>query len=158
MPAERTPAPPYPHAESAEAVIARYAVDSERGLDQADVADRQARLGANQLQETPPPPKWRRFLGQVLKPIVIIVIGAAAISGLLEDASETLAILAIVLLNGIIGLIQEDRAERALGPTAAVGSPGQGPAGGPAPADPRQRPRARQSDHPEGRRPRPGRC
>jgi hypothetical protein len=63
-----------------------------------------------------------------------------------------------VLLDGIIGFIQEERAERALGPTAAVGSPGQGPARGPTPADPRQRPRARQSDRPGGRRPRPGRC
>jgi hypothetical protein len=65
---------------------------------------------------------WRRFLGQVLEPIVAILIAAAAVSGLLGDASETLA---IVLLNGIIGSIQEERAELALGPTAAVGPPGR---------------------------------
>jgi hypothetical protein len=40
------------------------------------------------------------------QPIVIIVIAAAALSGLLENASETLAILANVLLNGLIGFIQ----------------------------------------------------
>src|SRR5262249_41207707 len=51
--AEPSTSSPSPHAETTEAVLARYGVDPERGLDQADVGARRARHGANQLREAP---------------------------------------------------------------------------------------------------------
>ena len=57
---------------------------------------------------------WWRFFGQFLEPVIGILIAAALISGLMGDVIDTLAILAIVLLNGVIGFVQEERAERAI--------------------------------------------
>ncbi len=124
----------------------------ERGLDPAEVEKRRAKFGPNQLQEASPPPMWRRFLGQFLEPMVAILITAAVVSGLMGDVIDTLAILAIVLLNGVIGFIQEERAERALSalqrlsaPLAKVFREGAAPVGtGP-------RTRARRPDRPGGR-------
>jgi Ca2+-transporting ATPase len=66
---------------------------------------------------------WRRFLGQFLEPIVAILIVAALVSGLLGDVIDTLAIVGIVLLNGVIGFIQEERAERALSALQRLSAP-----------------------------------
>ena len=121
--AEYAPTSPSPHEETADAVLARHAVEPDRGLEHADAGVRRARYGANQLQEASPPPMWRRFLGQFLEPIVAILIAAALVSGLLGDVIDTLAILAIVLLNGVIGFIQEERAERALSALQRLSAP-----------------------------------
>jgi Ca2+-transporting ATPase len=112
-----------PHAESAERVLAAFGVDPERGLDLAEVEERRARFGPNQLREASRPPMWRRFLGQFLEPMVAILITAAVVSGLLGDVIDTLAILAIVLLNGVIGFVQEERAERALSALQRLSAP-----------------------------------
>jgi Ca2+-transporting ATPase len=121
--AEHAPPSPFAHAETADSVLARYRVEPDRGLEQADAGVRRAKYGANQLQEVPPPPMWRRFLGQFLEPIVAILIAAALVSGLLGDVIDTLAILAIVLMNGVIGFIQEERAERALSALQRLSAP-----------------------------------
>ena len=59
-------------------------------------------------------PMWKRFLGQFAELIVWILIAAALIAGLLGEWLDTLAILAIVLMNGILGFLQEEKAQREL--------------------------------------------
>jgi Ca2+-transporting ATPase len=120
---ERPPRQAPPHAEPVEGVLARFGVDPRRGLDLAEVAERSTRFGPNQLQEAAPPPMSWRFLGQFLEPMVAILITAAVISGLSGDVIDTLAILAIVLLNGMTGFIQEERAERALSALRRLSAP-----------------------------------
>ncbi|THI90290.1 MAG: cation-translocating P-type ATPase [Nitrospira sp. CG24A] len=88
--------------------------DSERGLAGQEVERRQAEFGPNELPETPPPSLLKLFLSQFTSVIVWVLIGAAIISGLLEDWLDAAAILAIVLLNGLLGFVQEFRAERSL--------------------------------------------
>ncbi len=104
-------------------MLARHGVEPERGLDQNDVQVRLARFGANQLERAAAPPLWWRFLGQFLEPLVAILFIAAIISGLLRDVIDAIAILAIVILNGVIGFIQQERAERALAALQRLSAP-----------------------------------
>ena len=110
-----------PYLLSAADVIADLGSDPGRGLT-ADVAARRlAEFGPNELKAVPPIPKWRRFLSQFTNPLVLLLLGATVISALawlLEGAEglpyEALAIIAIVVINALIGYFQEARAEEAV--------------------------------------------
>ena len=141
-----------PHALPFGEVLARFGVDAERGLDESVVEARRAESGPNQLAEQSPSPRWRRFLGQFLEPVIGILIAAAVIAGLMGELIDTLAILAIVILNGVLGFIQEERAERALAALQRLSGPDrQGLTGGPAAIASGPRPRARRPDRDGGR-------
>ena len=88
--------------------------DAEHGLAGQEVERRHAKFGPNELPEAPPASLVKLFLSQFTSVIVWVLIGAALISGLLEDWLDAAAILAIVLLNGLLGFVQEFRAERSL--------------------------------------------
>ena len=88
--------------------------DSKRGLTGQEVERRRAELGPNELPEAPPPSLVKLFLSQFTSVIVWVLVGAAVISGLLGDWLDAAAILAIVFLNGLLGFVQEFRAERSL--------------------------------------------
>ncbi len=105
----------------AEAVVAAQHTDAQRGLNQAEARRRLASAGPNELAAPAPLPAWRRFLAQFANMLVILLFSAAAISTvlwLLERHSalpyEAIAILAIVLLNAVMGYVQEARAENAM--------------------------------------------
>lgn len=102
------------HAISAETAASRLAVDPGIGLIRDEAARRLAAHGANALQEKPPRPLWRMFLDQFMDFMILVLAAAAAVSGLLGDIKDTLAIVVIVLLNAIIGFVQEARAEKAM--------------------------------------------
>jgi len=112
-----------PHSSSIDDVIAGLATDAERGLDGLGAAERLDRHGPNQLTESPPIPIWRRFLDQFKALVVWLLIVAAIIAGALGDWSDTLAILAIVLLNGLLGFFQEERASRTLAALRRLSAP-----------------------------------
>ncbi|MEO6306369.1 MAG: cation-translocating P-type ATPase [Nitrospiraceae bacterium] len=84
------------------------------GLSDHEAKQRLQQEGPNELPEAPPPSLLKLFLSQFTSVIVWVLIGAAVISGLLEDWLDAAAILAIVLLNGVLGFVQEFRAERSL--------------------------------------------
>jgi Ca2+-transporting ATPase len=95
-------------------LTALLGTDSERGLSGEDVERRRTEFGPNELPEAPPPSLVKLFLSQFTSVLVWVLIGAAVISGLLEDWVDAGAILAIVFLNGLLGFVQEFRAERSL--------------------------------------------
>jgi len=95
-------------------LTALLGTDSEHGLAGQEVERRRTEFGPNELPETPPPSLVKLFLSQFTSVIVWVLIGAAVISGLLEDWLDAAAILTIVLLNGLLGFVQEFRAERSL--------------------------------------------
>ena len=99
---------------TADKLTALLGTDSERGLAGQEAERRHAEFGPNELPEAPPPSLLKLFLSQFTSVIVWVLIGAAVISGLLEDWLDAAAILAIVLLNGLLGFVQEFRAERSL--------------------------------------------
>jgi len=88
--------------------------DSDTGLTTTEARQRLATVGPNELPEPAPPSPLKIFLGQFSSLIIWVLIGAAAVSGLLDDWIDAGAILAIVLLNAILGFTQEFRAEQSL--------------------------------------------
>src|SRR5450759_1203760 len=86
----------------------------ELGLDDAEARARLATFGPNELQEAARPGFWSRLLQQLNDFLVIVLIVASLVSLVLRDYIEAGAILAIVVLNALLGVIQEARAEEAL--------------------------------------------
>jgi len=84
------------------------------GLSLEHAAKRLAHFGANELKEKRARSPWRMLLDQFSDFMIIVLIVAAVISGFVGDAEDTVAIIVIVILNAVIGFVQEYRAERAM--------------------------------------------
>ena len=102
-------------------VLAAQASDPVSGLTSTDARSRLNRDGANELAAAPRVPSWRKFLAQFSDMLVILLLIATAISAglwLYERHSplpyEAIAISAVVLLNAVMGYLQEQRAESAI--------------------------------------------
>lgn len=89
-------------------------VDKEKGLDTHEVEDRQRKFGKNIVEGARKPSNWFLFLKQFQDFMVLILLGATLIAGLLGEYIDAIAILVIVMINGIIGFFQEYRAESSL--------------------------------------------
>jgi Ca2+-transporting ATPase len=111
------------HVVTVDAILKLLTVDESLGLSKSEVIRRRSAAGQNVLSETPPVPLWKKLLGQFSDLVIWILIFAALIAGLMGEWVDTVAILAIVLLNGIIGFMQEERAERALASLQKLTSP-----------------------------------
>ena len=112
-----------PFATSVADVLAAAKVEVERGLSEAEVGLRRGQFGFNQLAESPPTPLWQKLIGQFKDLVIWILIVAALVSGAMGEWVDAIAILAIVLLNGVIGFMQEERAERALAALQRLSAP-----------------------------------
>jgi len=88
--------------------------DPEWGLDSEEAASRLRNYGPNALQEQPSRRLLSMLLGQMRETLVLILFAAAAISGILGEWEDTIVILIIVILNAVIGVLQENKAEHAL--------------------------------------------
>jgi Ca2+-transporting ATPase len=93
---------------------ARLEVAPDQGLSAAEAAARLGRYGPNELVERGGRAPWRIFLEQLTGTLVLILIVAAVVSALVGDIKDAVAILAIVVLNAILGFVQEYRAEQAM--------------------------------------------
>ncbi len=102
------------HSQEASEVAAKFHTHLQRGLTAEEAAHRLARYGPNQLREIPRPGFWRMLLDQFNNFLVLILIAASLVSFLLGDYIEAIAILAIVILNAVLGVVQESKAEEAL--------------------------------------------
>ncbi|MDI7277160.1 MAG: HAD-IC family P-type ATPase, partial [Anaerolineae bacterium] len=103
------------HALPVERALQVAGVDAEQGLSFAEARRRLEQYGYNELVAARGPTLLREFVGQFTDFIVLVLIGAALVSGpLLGEWTDAIAILVIVLLNGILGFVQEYRAEEAL--------------------------------------------
>ena len=85
-----------------------------KGLTQAEAQKRLTIYGYNALQEKKKVPAWMLFLHQFKDFMILILAAAAILSGIMGDLTETIIILIIILLNAIVGFIQEYRAEKAM--------------------------------------------
>ena len=89
------------------------------GLSSAEAASRLAQHGPNKLAEGKKTPVWRRLLGQLADPMIIILLCAAAVSAVTaalsgESFADVIIILAVVCLNAVLGVYQESKAEKAI--------------------------------------------
>ena len=101
------------HAMPGEAVLAAQA-GGRAGLSTEEATDRLSRHGANALPEAPRPGPLTRFARQFDDLLIRVLLLAAGLTALLGEWADTAVILAVVLINAVIGLVQEGRAERAL--------------------------------------------
>jgi len=111
------------HARDSKEILERLATSLERGLSSEDAQDRLQIYGPNQLTEAPPVTFWQMLFAQFNNFVVILLIIAAVISALLGEYFEASAIIAIVVLNAILGVVQERRAEQALAALRRLASP-----------------------------------
>jgi Ca2+-transporting ATPase len=107
--------------------------DPATGLDATAVAERRARYGPNRLDAAPPVPRWRKVLDHLADPLIYLLLGAVVISfaaWVLEGRNgvpfEPLVIVAIVVLNAVLGYLQEARAENAVAALQAMAAPTAG--------------------------------
>jgi P-type Ca2+ transporter type 2C len=112
---------PSPYRLPATEVIAKLNSDAANGLSESEAARRLKEYGPNQLQSKPPVPGWKKFVAQFKDPLVLLLIVATLISlaawaleGFPGFPFEAFVIVAIVILNAVIGYIQEARAEEAV--------------------------------------------
>ena len=110
--AERPP-PPW-HASAPAAVADTLGTHARLGLSAAEAAARLGRQGPNLLRRRPPPPRWRAFARQFRELLTLILLAAAVLSAAVGDVTDAAVIVAIVLVNAVVGFLQEDRATRAL--------------------------------------------
>ena len=106
---------------NADAVVAALAVDFETGLSAQEAARRLAQNGPNELRAAPRPPAWRRVLAQFQDPLIYLLLAAVAVAlvawwveGRVGWPVDAIVIAAVVLLNGVIGHVQEAKAENAV--------------------------------------------
>ena len=96
---------------------------SEQGLSPQQAAERLARDGANALREKDPPTRLQMFLSQLRDPMIYVLLAAAVISIALGEISDSIIILGVVLLNAVVGMVQEGKAQRALDALKKMSSP-----------------------------------
>jgi Ca2+-transporting ATPase len=87
---------------------------SRTGLTIAEVLRRREQFGTNELEEKKKVPTWVLFLHQFKDFMILILAIAAILSGIMGDMADTIIILIIILLNAVVGFIQEYRAEKAM--------------------------------------------
>ena len=104
-----------------DAVLLAFGTDARSGLSEKEAQARLERHGKNELTAEKPVPAWRKFLTQFQDVLVILLLVATIISAGLwlyeRDSAlpyEAIAIFAVVLLNAILGYVQESRAESAI--------------------------------------------
>ena len=95
-------------------VLEHYEVDPQVGLTSAEAESRRLHFGSNRLEEEKKETFLQKLLNQFKDFLIIILIIAAVLSGALGEMADAIIILAIVVVNAILGVIQEGRAEKAI--------------------------------------------
>jgi len=123
VPPLTTAAPPEPWLLEAGDVVTALASDPVRGLGAEQARDRLRDHGPNELRARARKPAWRLFAEQFTNAMIMVLMGAAIITAVIGDLKDTIVIGAIVVLNGVVGFIQEYRAERAMEALTRMTSP-----------------------------------
>jgi P-type Ca2+ transporter type 2C len=125
------------HVLPSDKVLDQLQSDRQLGLTSAQAAERQQQYGLNELQETGGRSSWTILVDQFKNIMLILLIAVAVISGSLDlmdlmegkaapgsiPFKDTIAILSIVILNGVLGYLQESGAEKALAALKSMSSP-----------------------------------
>jgi Ca2+-transporting ATPase len=102
------------HQMQTEELLDIQGLNPEQGLSEKEVKKRQEQHGSNELTEKKRISPISLFLNQFKDFMVLVLVGATLISGLLGEYLDAITIVAIIIINGVLGFIQEFRAERSL--------------------------------------------
>ncbi len=108
---------------TAEQVAAALAVDVSQGLSEEEVLRRRERFGPNQLQQKGRKTILQMFGEQFKSFMILVLLAAALVSGLLGEWADTAIIAAIVVLNAVMGVVQENKAENSLAALNRMSAP-----------------------------------
>ena len=91
----------------------------EDGLTMKEAEERLVQYGRNKLKEGKKVSIFRRFIGELMDPMILILVAAAIISGITsaysgESYADVIIIMVVVLINGILGVVQESKSEKAI--------------------------------------------
>ncbi len=110
---EKVPEKPWHHMPE-EAVASALQFDLDRGLEEAEVLVRQEKHGPNALAARKGQSAWVRFLLQFHQPLVYILLAAALITAALNEWVDSIVIFGVVIVNALIGFVQESKAVKAI--------------------------------------------
>ncbi len=102
------------HVKSKDEVIAHFQSDAKKGLCAEEIAERSERYGQNELVRIAKTPWYVVLLRQFTDVLILILFAAAAISLAIGEIGDAVTILVIIALNGVLGFIQEFKAENAI--------------------------------------------
>jgi len=105
--------PPW-HALPVGDALACHGVDPDHGLTQEEAAARLERDGPNRLSVQPGRSALQRFLSQLTEPLVLVLIGSGMVTAALGEWIDSSVIFGVVIVNAVIGYLQEGKAEAAL--------------------------------------------
>ncbi|MGB3309352.1 MAG: cation-translocating P-type ATPase [Nodosilinea sp.] len=116
------------HTVGIDAALSQLDSHADTGLSAQAVVERRHQYGPNELEETGGRPAWRILLDQFTNIMLLMLVAVAVVSGVLsfrnqEFPKDAIAIFAIVILNGVLGYLQESRAEKALAALKQMASP-----------------------------------
>ncbi len=125
------------HTQSLEKSLTQLDSDSQHGLTSQEASQRLQHYGLNELEETAGRSSWAILLDQFKDVMLLMLIAVAIVSGVLDlvklrqeglangefPFKDTIAILLIVILNGVLGYLQESRAEKALAALKRLATP-----------------------------------
>ena len=112
-----------PHGKPIEELVSSFQTHLEQGLTQQEAQDRLRKFGGNELSEKPRPGFLALLWDQFNNYLVIILIVAALIALALGEWVDSIAIMFIVVLNAVVGVIQESKAEQALAALKKMSAP-----------------------------------
>ncbi|MCY7559652.1 HAD-IC family P-type ATPase, partial [Paenibacillus macerans] len=102
------------HTKSREAVLRELQADPAPGLTSAEAKARLSKYGPNKLKGKPKKSMLSLFLAQLKDMLIYVLLGAAVVTLFVGEYMDAVIILAVVLLNAVIGVIQEQKAEKAI--------------------------------------------
>ncbi len=111
------------HAMLAQEVLEALRADDERGLDGDEVAQRLSEYGPNELPAPERPSLLRRFLRQFHNTLIYVLLAAAGFTAFLQEWVDASVIFGVIVINAVVGFLQEGKAERALESIRAMLSP-----------------------------------
>jgi Ca2+-transporting ATPase len=116
-------APAHWHVRDAGDVVAQLETDMETGLTEAEAATRLATVGPNELRPPEKEPAWKLFVAQFNDFMIWVLLAAVAVSAFEGEVLDAAVITAILLLNGVLGFVQEYRANEAMAALERMAAP-----------------------------------
>lgn len=108
---------------SSDAVLSEFGIEKNKGLSSAKAEESLAEYGLNELEEEEKKPFIKKLAEQFLDPMILILIAASIVSAFTGEGVDAIIIIAIVIVNAILSLTQEGKAEEAIAALKKMSSP-----------------------------------